>query len=205
MKCVLALLGLATAQLMLSPQFAQLNSQYNNQFNAAQMSLNPTLVLLMDLSGSCPSALSMIKSGEGFRSCMYKDTKGIPTICYGYNLRNGDARSAITREGANFDDVLSGKKCLSESQCTDLLQKEVNVATSGKNSIFGNLGCACADAVAIDMTYNMGAGSMRSFNTFNNLMKTHQWVAAANDLAGTAYCRDVGSRCSRNQGYIKKC
>ena len=108
MKCVLALLGLATAQLMLSPQFAQLNSQYNNQFNAAQMSPNPTLVLLMDLSGSCPSALSMIKSGEGFRSCMYHDTMGIPTICYGYNLQNYNARSSVANVGANFNDVLSG-------------------------------------------------------------------------------------------------
>merc|ERR1719487_2713038 len=100
----------------------------------------------MNLAGSCPSALSMIKSGEGFRSCMYKDTKGIPTICYGYNLQSNGG-SAISAMGVSFNDVMSGAKCLSESQCTTLLQKEVNTATSGKNSLFGNLGCSCADNV----------------------------------------------------------
>ena len=163
------------------------------------------MILLMNLAGSCPSAIDMIKQGEGFRSCMYHDTMGIPTICYGYNLRNSNARSAISAVGGNFDDVMNGKQCLSQSQCTSLLQQEVNVAKSGASSVFGNLGCTCAQNVAIDMTYNLGRAGVAGFNTFISLMKSHQWTQAANDLAGTAYCRQVGSRCTRNQGYIKQC
>ena len=35
---------------------------------------------------TCPTDLALIQQGEGFRSCKYLDTMGIPTICYGYNL-----------------------------------------------------------------------------------------------------------------------
>ena len=80
----------------------------------------PLIVMLMDLSGSCPSDESMVKQGEGFRSTVYKDTKGIKTICYGYNLERGNARGDLSRVGANYDSVMGGA-AMSQSQCTSLL------------------------------------------------------------------------------------
>ena len=34
------------------------------------------------------STVDMIKQAEGYRSCMYKDSMGVPSVCYGYNLKN---------------------------------------------------------------------------------------------------------------------
>ena len=155
---------------------------------------------------TCPTDLALIQQGEGFRSCKYLDTMGIPTICYGYNLKNGSARADISSVGGNFDQVMSGAQCLSQAQCTTLLQKRVNVARSGESAIFGNsITCACAKNVLVDMTYNLGQAGLASFNQFNSLMKQGKWAAAAQDLAGTAYCRQVGTRCTRNQNIIKGC
>ena len=57
----------------------------------------------------------MIIESEGKKSCVYKDTKGIPTIGIGFNLQRDDARSKLAGIGLNFNDVLSGKTCLSDA------------------------------------------------------------------------------------------
>ena len=64
------------------------------------------------------------------------------------------------------------------------------MARQGEMKIYGNsITCDCAKSVLVDMTYNLGSGGLATFHTFNSLMKSGQWDAAANDLAGTLYCR----------------
>ena len=121
---------------------------------------------------TCPTDLALIQQAEGFRSCKYLDSVGVPTICYGYNLQNGSARADIASVGGNYDSVMNGSQCLSQAQCTTLLQKRVNVARSGESAIFGNsISCACAKNVLVDMTYNLGQAGLASFGQFDSLMK----------------------------------
>ena len=67
--------------------------------------------------------------------------------------------------------------------------------------------CQAAKDVATDMVYNMGPGQdgLGGFYQFNSLMKQGNWAAAAADLKGTAYCRQVGNRCDRNVAMIRSC
>ena len=84
---------------------------------------------LQNLAG-CQSDLSLIEQGEGFRSCMYKDTMGIKTICYGFNLERGStAKSMVEKVGGNYDDLMNGG-CLSEPQCSKLLDMDMSSARS---------------------------------------------------------------------------
>lgn len=46
-------------------------------------------------SCTCPDIESLVSTNEGKRSCVYKDTKGIPTIGIGFNLQRSDAKSLI--------------------------------------------------------------------------------------------------------------
>ena len=121
---------------------------------------------------TCPTDLALIQQAEGFRSCKYLDSVGVPTICYGYNLQNGSASADIASVGGNYASVMNGSQCLSQAQCTTLLQKRVNVARSGESAIFGNsISCACAKNVLVDMTYNLGQAGLASFGQFDSLMK----------------------------------
>ena len=52
------------------------------------------------------------------------------------------------------------------------------------------------------MTYNLGAAGIQSFTTFNSYISARNWAAAASDLQGTLWCRQVGSRCTRDSGII---
>ena len=92
----------------------------------------PMGVPLMSLasSGACPSDTALIKDGEGCRSCMYYDTASppVPTICYGQNLQNSYAPHAIESVGGSYSSVMAGSGCLNDSQCTTLMQQDLERA-----------------------------------------------------------------------------
>merc|ERR1719453_2697866 len=159
---------------------------------------------LQNLNSCGSSANSLIKDGEGLRTKMYYDTMGIPTVCYGYNLRNGNARSAVKKAGGDYDSIMNGQ-ATSQKVCDNLLKKEVDVAKSAAKSIFGSLKCSAAQDVAIDMTYNLGSGGMRGFPNFIKAMKAGNWQTAAAEGKNSLWCSQVGRRCSRNMNQITSC
>ena len=129
---------------------------------------------------------------------MYKDSVGIKTICYGFNLERGSsAKNMVQKVGGNYNDLINGG-CLSESKCSKLLDMDMASARSCKNSVFGKLKCSCADAVAVDMTYNLGCSGIKGFPNFIKQMKAGDWKGAAANVKSTTYCRQVGRRCTRN-------
>jgi GH24 family phage-related lysozyme (muramidase) len=159
------------------------------------------LSAMLAVAFGCQTALQLIEQAEGFRACTYVDTTGHRTICYGFNLEVGSARSRVEGVGGNWNDVYNNNGCLSNSQCVQLLSAEVTIATGNAQRIFGTQ-CPCIQAVLIDMTYNMGLSGMSSFTTFNSLITSHNWAAAASDIRGTLWCRQTGTRCTRNAGII---
>ena len=186
---------------------------FNNQGITAVPQVHPYVLMvqhpafmpaLTNLAGSCQSDIDLVKNGEGFRPTMYHDTKGIATICYGYNLERGNARSDLSSVGANYDAVMSGAS-MSQSQCTTLLDKEMGKARSGAQAVFGSLKCSCAQAVAVDMTYNLGQSGIGGFHHFIADMKAGNWKQAQVDGKDSLWCRQVGSRCSRNMHQIGMC
>ena len=90
---------------------------------------------LQNLAG-CQSDLALVEQGEGFRSCMYKDTMGIKTICYGFNLQKSGASAQVAAVGGNYNSVINGG-CLSQPQCEKLLNTDLNTARSGERAIYG--------------------------------------------------------------------
>ena len=72
-----------------------------------------------DING-CYSDTDLVKMSEGFRACEYKDSVGIATICYGYNLQRSCAAADIKSVGGDLAALMKGG-CLSQSQCDSLL------------------------------------------------------------------------------------
>ena len=163
----------------------------------------PTMTTLAG-AGGCSSDIQLVMQGEGYRSCMYHDTRGIPTVCYGYNLQRSKAAKDISSVGGNYSSVMRGG-CLTQPQCQKLLNIDMAWARTGAQQIFGHLSCGCAAAVAVDMTYNLGTAGMKSFNQFDALMRAGRYKEAAADAQHTAWCRQVGTRCSRNVRQISMC
>ena len=156
-------------------------------------------------SASC-DARSLISNHEGKRLCVYKDTRGIPTIGIGYNLQNPGARAAIAAVGADYDSILSGASCLTDNQVMELFEPSYNSAVSGAQravSSFGSLCCNVAE-VMIDMDYSLGDAGFASFGGFIGYINSKAWSQAAADGRGTAWCGQVGSRCSDDMGRVAR-
>eukprot|EP00828_Plagiopyla_frontata_P030979 TRINITY_DN407_c0_g1_i12.p2 TRINITY_DN407_c0_g1~~TRINITY_DN407_c0_g1_i12.p2 ORF type:complete len:234 (+),score=30.68 TRINITY_DN407_c0_g1_i12:2-703(+) len=153
------------------------------------------------------TAAQLIPINEGSRSCMYYDTMGNPTIGIGYNLNNGDASQMCSECGIPYEEARSGKYCLSQTQINCLFQPSLDSAINcakGTLSNYYNL-CENAQAVAADMSYNLGCGGYRGFSTFNSYLNNQEYDSAANDLSGTLWCGQVKSRCTRDEGYLRDC
>ena len=149
-------------------------------------------------------ARSLIARHEGKRDCVYIDTMGHPTIGIGYNLDNSGARSAIAAVGADYDSIRSGKTCLTNSQVMKLFEPSYQSAVAGAKravSSFGSL-CCGVQTVMTDMDYNLGDGGFGSFHGFISFINQGKWADAAADGRGTAWCRQVGSRCSEDMGAV---
>jgi hypothetical protein len=71
--------------------------------------------------------------------------------------------------------------CCTQSQCTAVLQTEVDKAASQAASIFGNQ-CDCVQAVLTDLTYNLGDAGMRGFPHFIAQIQANDWAGAASNL-----------------------
>ena len=151
------------------------------------------------------SDVDLIKDGEGYRQCTYKDTMGIKTVCYGFNLERGSAaKNAVARAGGDYNSLINGG-CANQNICNKLLDFEVQSARGIAQRQFGSVSCPAAKAVTVDLAYNLGAGGIAGFRRFTANIKSGNWNGAAAELQDSAYCRQVGRRCTRNMNQIKTC
>ena len=143
------------------------------------------------------SDTDLIKDGEGYRQCTYKDTMGIKTVCYGFNLERGNARGEVSAAGGDYNALMSGG-CANQNICNKLLDVEVRSARSAAKRQFGSVGCAAAQAVTVDLMYNLGPGTLGQFKRFTANLKAKNWNGAAAELKNSSYCGQTGRRCTRN-------
>ena len=81
--------------------------------------------LMMGSASAWQTDTTLIKLGEGFRSCTYKDTLGIKTVCYGFNLERGStAKNEVAAAGGDYNSLINDG-CATQSVCDKLLDKEI--------------------------------------------------------------------------------
>lgn len=56
----------------------------------------------------------------------------------------------------------------------------------------------------IDMTYNLGTIGFGSFRQFISLINQKKWASASSDGRNTAWCGQVGNRCSDDMNRVQK-
>ena len=95
--------------------------------------------------------------------------------------------------------------CTTRSVCDKLFDMYISRYRAEAQDIYGNLSCKWAQAVATDMTYNLGPSGMREFVKFIGYMKAGDWTNAALEGPRSSWCGQVKSRCPRNMNQIKNC
>ena len=164
-------------------------------------------VITFSNAQSCTASLrNLVAKHEGDKLCVYVDTTGHKTIGIGYNLDQGGAKEMIESVGANFDNIYSGKSCLTQSQVNVIFSKTIGSSISGARSAVSSFDSLCCGVqnVMVDMTFNLGVGGFRSFGSFISDINNKEWASAAADMKGTLWCKQVGSRCSDDASYVQR-
>ena len=76
----------------------------------------------------------------------------------------------------------------------------ISSARKDYNSLYGeSVTCKCAEHVLVDMAYNLGRTRLGKFTKFNAHVKNGNWSGAAAEMENSLWCKQVGSRCTRNK------
>ncbi len=143
--------------------------------------------------------MKRIKSEEGFVPKPYKDTKGIQTTGYGFNLEDSVMRSLIPKE------YLTGG-VMPEKVANEVFGKRYGMAAKDAGSYLPGLEehPAQVQEVLIDMAYNMGLPGLMSFKNTKKMLQNRDYAGASKGVLQSKYAKDVPNRAKRNSELLKK-
>lgn len=143
-----------------------------------------------------------IEDHEGRRVDAYIDSRGIPTIGVGFNLRRPDAREKIS-----YDAVCRREVSLTDAQIDALLDADIAAAKVGARGCvlgFGTLPPQ-AQMVIIDMVFNLGVGGFSAFRKMIAAVERGDWSAAAAEMRDSVWYHQVGRRADQNIALVASC
>jgi len=148
-------------------------------------------------AGECDS-YDREKLNEGYKTCVYKDSMGIPTVGVGFNLKKIGAKGEIESVGADYYKVLNGSQCLDDRQIETLFNRDMDTAKGCAKSWIPSSLPSGPESAINDMAFNMGCLTLHQFGTLKSYIEKGDYSGAAEDMKGTAWCRQVGYRCDRD-------
>ena len=122
----------------------------------------------------------------------YKDSKGILTIGYGFNLEDGSAPSVLRQVTTKTTTALKSKsEFLTEQEARALLFISEEVALSGVRSIFHGFNRLDLPRriVLAAMVYQMGSGRFSKFRRLIAAVIGFDWPAAVQSMVESQWCR----------------
>jgi lysozyme len=146
------------------------------------------------------NGIRQLKLDEGFRTKAYKDTVGIWTIGYGYNMEANPQKLSAGVLTSLRD------KGITEAYAAELLVKEVNAVEKQLQKYIPTweaLGAPRQD-VLINMGYNLGVPGLMKFKQTLALIQLHKYVETSDRMLQSLWARQVGDRAVRLANLMKK-
>ena len=137
-----------------------------------------------------------VKQHEGVKAKKYIDSRGIPTVGVGFNLKRADADQKLKAVGANPIKVKQGKQALSNNQIESLLISDLKSSKEAANRVVGNLSQhpSGVQGVLVEMAFNLGAKGLSEFKNFLGAVKSKNYSAAAKEMLKSNWSKQVGDR-----------
>lgn len=140
--------------------------------------------------------ISRIKQHEGVKPKKYLDSRGVPTVGVGFNLKRSDADQKLKAVGANPIKVKQGKQALNDKQIETLLIGDLKKSKEEANRIIGNLAQhpSGVQGVLVEMIFNLGAQGVSEFKNFLFAVKSKNYKKAAKEMLKSSWSKQVGNR-----------
>lgn len=146
------------------------------------------------------NGIRQLKLDEGFRAKAYKDTVGIWTIGYGYNLE-ANPQKLTAGAIANLRN-----KGITEPYAAELLIKEVAAIEKQLEKYIPTWTVLVAPRqdVLINMGYNLGVPGLLLFKQTLALIQLHKYAEASDRMLQSLWAKQVGNRAVRLANVMKK-
>jgi GH24 family phage-related lysozyme (muramidase) len=122
----------------------------------------------------------------------YRDSKGIATIGYGFNLQDGAAAGILGRVTTkSVADLIAKTAFLTEAEAQSLLLISEFVALKGVHGYFPQFGSLDLprQVVLAAMVYQIGAGGFGRFGRLIGAVKVADWSAAVASMESSQWYR----------------
>lgn len=132
---------------------------------------------------------------EGYRSVVYWDTKGKPTIGYGFNLDVPHTQQALRDHGYDIDDLKQGAP-IKHLDAYNILVSLLRVACEDALELFPNLYeyPISVQRVFVDMSYNLGKTKLSAFKRLRAAVAAKDWDQIVAEMIDSNWYHDVGRR-----------
>ncbi|XP_060603996.1 probable T4-type lysozyme 1 [Ruditapes philippinarum] len=133
------------------------------------------------------SIKAQLKIDEGYKTVIYRDSKGYLTFGIGHLITHNDpeyGKPAGTH--------------VSTSRIDSVFQSDVTAAINTFHSIFPHCSSLPREVkeIIVNMAFNLGGG-LRNFHNFISAVNSHNWSKAADEMVNSAWYRQVGNRSVR--------
>ena len=126
----------------------------------------------------CMDIIEQLKRDEGYERYVYNDTQGVPTVGYGFNLRD---------EGLMPDECEYVLRCKVAQRCVNLVNAMPWTA---------NLDDA-RQGVLLNMAYNLGLAGLLGFGKMIGALQKGDHETAAEEMLASEWATQVGARAQR--------
>ena len=125
--------------------------------------------------------ITLLMKHEGKRNHIYLDSKGIPTIGVGLNMRRPDSPARLATVGANYNAVLAGDQDLTDEQITTLLQQDVDALGPELDQLVPEWRSwpPNPQLVIQDLIFNLGSHGLSGFPHTLAAFNAQDWQSAA--------------------------
>lgn len=148
-----------------------------------------------------PVSATFIIAEEGFRPTAYKDSVGITTIGYGFNLEQPNARDVIKRVKIpeTYEGLRSGREHLSQDSARKLFDYKHRKSEAAAASIVTNFASLGENqrAALTSMAYHMGGTGLRKFRQTLAYLKQGNAKAVENQLLSSLMAEQTPARAQR--------
>jgi lysozyme len=128
--------------------------------------------------------LESIKHHEGFVEHVYDDSLGIPTIGYGFAIKD---------------------LVLEEDLCDEILLRKLRIlgrSVMGKFPFFDSLPSDCKD-VLMEMCYQLGVTGVSKFKKALKAMENGDWEKAADEMLDSKWAKQTPNRAKEMSNIIR--
>lgn len=145
-----------------------------------------------------------IKQHEGVKPKKYIDSRGIPTVGIGFNLRRSDADAKLKSVGANPIKVKQGKQALTDTQMNSLLMGDLKTANKSASELVSDMTAhpASIQGVLTEMAFNLGKKGLSEFKNFLALINAKKYAEASKEMLKSSWSKQVGKRAQTLAGIV---